>query len=240
MAKPATALRIGELRKQSHMTQSELAEKIGKGTSTLQKYELGLLEPGIETLTKLSDIFNVSIDYLLGAAQGDMFPEVFKRLCSILDPSYRIYYRRLGKNGPMCPISIGWAGEDYGGEHGEIRINNIQEWGDLDETAKGLEIYVHGFSDCVIDELCDKFPSYDKDGVIKGFKSIEDFLDSIAFIENLASDTFDHDHPKPKKTLYDPSFALETYLPLLSREQKEVLLGAAKVMVQQNTVKDKE
>ena len=240
MSKPATALRIGELRKQSHMTQSELAEKIGKGTSTLQKYELGLLEPSIETLTKLSDIFNVSIDYLLGAAQEDTSPEVFKKLCSILDPSYRIYYKRFGKDGPMCPVSIGWAGEDWGGKNSEIMIKNIQEWGDLDETAKGLEIYVYGFSDFVTDTLCDKFPSYDKDEVIKGFKSIEDFLDSIAFIENLASDTFDHDQPKPKETLYDPSITLETYLQLLSREQKEVLLGAARVMVQQNTVKDKE
>lgn len=240
MSKTATASIISELRKKAHMTQSELAKKIGKGTSTLQKYELGLLEPSIDTLTKLSDIFNVSIDYLLGAIPESTLPEVFKRLRSILDPSYRIYYEYLGKGHIGCPISIGWKGEDYGGSNGEIKIENIKEFGDLDETAKGLEIYVYGFSDFVTEELCDKFPSYDNDAVIKGFKSVEDFLDSIAYIEDLISEDFDHDQPKPKETLYDSSFALETYLPLLSREQKEVLLGAAKVMVQQNTAKDKE
>ena len=79
------------------MTQAELAKKIGKGTSTLQKYELGLLEPSIETLTKLSDIFDVSIDYLLGVIPESTLPEVFKKLESILGDDYHVWYDYGGK-----------------------------------------------------------------------------------------------------------------------------------------------
>lgn len=58
--------RIKQLRLDSNMLQKELAEKIGVKRSTITKYEIGTLEPSLETLIKLSDIFSCSLDYLLG------------------------------------------------------------------------------------------------------------------------------------------------------------------------------
>lgn len=58
--------RLRELRLFSNLTQSELAEKISTTQTTIGKYERGELQPSIDTLTKLSDLFACSIDYLIG------------------------------------------------------------------------------------------------------------------------------------------------------------------------------
>lgn len=59
-------MRIRELRQEFDMTQEELGKKIGQTKSNISKYERGELQPSIETLGLLSDIFGVSIDYLVG------------------------------------------------------------------------------------------------------------------------------------------------------------------------------
>lgn len=48
------------------MSQAELAEKLGVSQQTISKYERGTREPDNETLAKLAEIFDCSIDYLLG------------------------------------------------------------------------------------------------------------------------------------------------------------------------------
>jgi len=57
--------RLKKLRKESKLTQQELADKLNIKRSTLAGYESGK-QPSYETLVKLSDIFNVSVDYILG------------------------------------------------------------------------------------------------------------------------------------------------------------------------------
>ena len=61
-----TALRIKQLRLSKGLTQQQLGKKIFKSESTVRMWELGKTEPDIETLGNLSEVFNVSIDYLLG------------------------------------------------------------------------------------------------------------------------------------------------------------------------------
>lgn len=53
-------------RKEKNMTQKELAGKVGLTASTITKYEKGLLEPNIETLNKIADVLNVTINDLIG------------------------------------------------------------------------------------------------------------------------------------------------------------------------------
>ena len=57
--------RLRELRKQSPLMQKDIAEKIGVSVRTFQQYELGKIEPNVERLIRLSQIFNVSVDYLV-------------------------------------------------------------------------------------------------------------------------------------------------------------------------------
>ena len=58
--------KLRELRLYSNLTQSEVAQKLATTQTTIGKYERGELQPSIETLIKLSELFECSIDYLLG------------------------------------------------------------------------------------------------------------------------------------------------------------------------------
>ena len=57
--------RIAELRQARGWTQRELAEKMGLYASAISKYELGTAEPNTASLIKFSQVFDVSIDYLI-------------------------------------------------------------------------------------------------------------------------------------------------------------------------------
>ena len=59
------ATRLVELRKFNGYTQWDIAEMLDISRSTLSKYEKGLLNPTIENLIKLADLYKVSCDYLL-------------------------------------------------------------------------------------------------------------------------------------------------------------------------------
>lgn len=59
-------IRLKQLRTQSKETQSSLAEKLGVSSRTIAAYEQGINEPSIDTLIKLSEYFNVTVDYLIG------------------------------------------------------------------------------------------------------------------------------------------------------------------------------
>jgi transcriptional regulator with XRE-family HTH domain len=59
-------LKLKELRKQSGMTQQQLADKLGITKSVISYYELSERTPSPDVLKDLAIIFHVSADYLLG------------------------------------------------------------------------------------------------------------------------------------------------------------------------------
>ena len=58
--------RIRDLREDMDLRQIDLATKLGIPQRTISGYETGNTEPPFEILFKMSDFFNVSIDYLIG------------------------------------------------------------------------------------------------------------------------------------------------------------------------------
>ena len=58
--------RLIELRLQKGLTIKEVAQALGVPYTTYNSYEKNTREPNSESLIKISDFFNVSIDYLLG------------------------------------------------------------------------------------------------------------------------------------------------------------------------------
>ena len=96
--------RIRELRLTAGITQTELARLIGVNQSAVGKYERAELEPNIELLKKLSNIFECSIDYLVGytddfgnitikSEKSDELSPDSKELLNIfnaLDPLHRV------------------------------------------------------------------------------------------------------------------------------------------------------
>lgn len=59
-------LRINELRKARGWSQVDLAKKLNITKQTVSNWENDNILPSIEMLVKLSNVFNVSTDYLLG------------------------------------------------------------------------------------------------------------------------------------------------------------------------------
>ena len=59
-------MNIKNLRKQVNKTQEEVAKELKLQKQTYQNYELGKREPDIETLKKIADYFDVSLDFLCG------------------------------------------------------------------------------------------------------------------------------------------------------------------------------
>lgn len=57
--------RIQELRKNSKLSQTDLADKIGISKSQMIRYENKGVQPPADILSKLADIFSVSIDFLI-------------------------------------------------------------------------------------------------------------------------------------------------------------------------------
>ena len=58
--------RIKQLRKENRLTQVELAEKLRVSVSTVAMWETGKRTPNFKTLNDMSDMFDRTIDYILG------------------------------------------------------------------------------------------------------------------------------------------------------------------------------
>ena len=53
-----------ELRKTNGLTQAELSTKIGVSRVNYTRYELGLVRPDYETIIKIADYYDISLDEL--------------------------------------------------------------------------------------------------------------------------------------------------------------------------------
>lgn len=59
-------MRLRDLRLNQGLSQKVIADYLGCSTVVYSRYETGSREPSMDTLTRLADYFNVSIDYLTG------------------------------------------------------------------------------------------------------------------------------------------------------------------------------
>lgn len=57
---------IKRARLNSKMTQEQVAEKLNTSRTNITKYEAGTLEPNIEMIGQLAELYNVSTDWLFG------------------------------------------------------------------------------------------------------------------------------------------------------------------------------
>ena len=58
--------RLKMLRKDKHLTQSQVAQRIGVTASMVSSYETDIRLPSYEVMLRIADVFGVSVDYLLG------------------------------------------------------------------------------------------------------------------------------------------------------------------------------
>ena len=68
--------RLKELRKEAHMTQSDLASMLGMAKGTVAMWEMGKRNPSFEALEKMSEIFDKRVDYILGTSDNPASPKL--------------------------------------------------------------------------------------------------------------------------------------------------------------------
>ena len=61
--------RLVEQRKLNKKTQRQMAEYLNMAQPSYIRYENGSSEPSLDNLVKIADLFDVSIDFLLGRAE---------------------------------------------------------------------------------------------------------------------------------------------------------------------------
>lgn len=74
---------IANLRKQKGMTQSELAEKMNVTDKAVSKWERDLSCPDINTISKLADVLDVSVEELLKTKKQDYSNNKIKDLINL-------------------------------------------------------------------------------------------------------------------------------------------------------------
>lgn len=62
--------RIRELRKENHMSQIHLSIELEVAQETVSAYENGKHYPSFQSLVKMSNLFNVPIDYIMGLSDS--------------------------------------------------------------------------------------------------------------------------------------------------------------------------
>ena len=59
-------MNLKKIRELKRISQKELGEKLGLASTTISSYERGICDPSVDILIKMADIFNVSVDTLVG------------------------------------------------------------------------------------------------------------------------------------------------------------------------------
>ena len=65
--------RLASLRERDGLTQQEVADKIGISKSSVSVYENGMRDMTADIVSKVSDLFRVTLDYLFGRTNDDSF-----------------------------------------------------------------------------------------------------------------------------------------------------------------------
>ena len=63
-------MRLGRIRTEDNYTQETIANKLNVTAQAVSKWENDITSPDIDTLIKLADIFNITIDELVGRASN--------------------------------------------------------------------------------------------------------------------------------------------------------------------------
>ena len=85
---------LPRLRKQAHMTQADLADRLGISKSAVSMYERGQREPELDLLQAMADLFGVGVSALLGREETvNADPELTEYLSVLRDrPEMRMLF----------------------------------------------------------------------------------------------------------------------------------------------------
>ena len=109
--------RLKDLRREMGLSQQALADKLNVSQQTICKYENNTNEPNIDMLEAMADIFDVSVDYLIGySSYAHKVEEVsetalnedelsFLKKYRSINPSSRALVQQLWTNFCVYPVN---------------------------------------------------------------------------------------------------------------------------------------
>jgi len=74
---------ITKLRKQKKLSQNDLGKKMGTSGDIIGRYERDEVKPSIEVASKIADILEVSLDFLIGKVPVEVDKQLLKRIIDI-------------------------------------------------------------------------------------------------------------------------------------------------------------
>lgn len=77
------------LREMHGYTQNEVADKLYVDRTTYTWYELGAVQPQIDTLVRLANLYGVSVDFLLGVSKERSVKELAFQLYQFFEQYFR-------------------------------------------------------------------------------------------------------------------------------------------------------
>ncbi len=86
--------RMKELRKKFSLTQKAAANELGIGQTTIANYENGTRVPDLTKISDIANLYQVSVDYLLGRSTV-ISKEVIKPEDDIIENTYEVYFKSL-------------------------------------------------------------------------------------------------------------------------------------------------
>ena len=108
--------RIRLLREKAGMKQSELGKLLNVKDAAISKYETGKIPLTADTLTSLSEIFNVSVDYILGRSDESKDTSISPVLTNNVGRSFRYWIDKTGLDRSVVAKRLGISQdllEDY-------------------------------------------------------------------------------------------------------------------------------
>lgn len=141
--------RLKTLRKNAQLTQIKFAQQFNVANGTVGMWETGKREPDFETVQRIADFFNVSIDYLMGrddpeispSRKGVLIPVLgdvaagipIEAVTDILD--YEEIDSTLARSGEFFALRIKGASMEPRMRDGDIVIVRKQETADTGDTV---------------------------------------------------------------------------------------------------------
>lgn len=74
---------VANARKKKKLSQSELAKEVGTIAVTIGRYERNEIKPSIDIATKIADVLDVSLDYLVGNTDTVLEKDLLKKITDI-------------------------------------------------------------------------------------------------------------------------------------------------------------
>ena len=122
--------RIMNLRREKHFTQPYLAELLGISYMTVRRWEAGKSKPSLDQINRMSEIFNVPVQYLIGLQEDTQQ----------INPNLQEVHA------PHSPLTAGITGKNI-----VIRDTNSHKEIEIPNDAEGHKLFMQLFSNLFSD-----------------------------------------------------------------------------------------